>query len=1825
MICAGQQAMAQISFTQATFPVTSSGGFPGSVNGTFIKAADFNNDGWQDLAMVDIGGPLRVLLNTGNGLFAPQQSYQILPVSDGAVNMDLGDFNEDGNIDIVVSPNNAFAFGVGAGIFYGTSTGTFNPIVFPSAPVCQSIIVGDFNNDNHDDILSTYGSFGSVLLGDGAGNFTTNALPAGTTGINMSILDLNQDGNSDIIHHNSGGVWYSSLGDGNGLLALFTGITTGDTYAIAGDLNGDNIPDLISKNCCNIRVYAGLGDGSFQTTPFAAVVPANNIGQILDVKIDDINNDGNNDIIETHRASTGSSRTFVGVFLGDGAGNFGASTLVAASPPATFQDFTQFELADFNNDGKIDIAAMDRGSSIVHILTNSTPFPPTITSFTPTSGPIGTTVTITGTNFSTTPADNIVYFGATRATVTAATSTQLTVTVPTGATYQPITVQVAGLTAYSSNPFVVTFAGSGSIDACSFAPKVLMGTLSPGDQHRAALSDADGDGKIDLIVPDFDNSRISVYRNISSGIINSGSFAPKVDFTTATQPNSVAVGDIDGDGKPDLAVGSYSGNVVSVFRNISTSGTIAFAAKVDVSVGSFLTDCHIHDIDGDGKPEILITSFSVGLRVLRNTSTVGVIDASSFASAVTFATGSNPYRFSIGDLDGDNKPDVAVPDANANAVSVLRNTSSLGIISFASQVVLTTAAGSPPAGQGSTFSFIGDIDTDGKLDLAVVNYTHDVASIFRNTGSPGTLSFASQIDIAISDISPSPALSDLDGDGKIDLTYGGSSSISVMKNNSTPGNVSFASKIDFSTTYTHAVGVADINGDGRNDLVTHLYDVAVFENVVGTILSPTITSFTPSSGLIGTSVTITGTNFSTPFSNTVEFNGVPATITASTATSLTVTVPAGATTGPIEVTIGCNTITSIGNFSVGVIIPSITSFTPTSGPIGTTVTITGTNFDTTPANNIVYFGATRATVTAATSTQLTVTVPTGATYQPITVQVAGLTAHSNKPFVVTFAGGGTIDACSFAPKVDFVAGTNPFPVAVADFDGDGKVDVAVANRTTKTLLVYLNTSTIGSINAGTLSAPISKAILPGGDPFSVIPADLDGDGKIDLVVTNAQIASVSVYRNTSTVGSLSFDNSVSYAAGVDPLHSAIGDLDGDGKPEIAITNRFSNSISVYKNTSSTGGFNAGSFSAKVDFATGVQPYRIALSDFDGDGKPEIVATNSMSNSISVFRNTTTIGVINSASFAAKIDFATGAGPFGIAIADLDGDTKSDIIVANNVGGSISLLQNVSTGTISAGSFAAKVDFTVGPGPIDPEIADLDGDGNLDIAVANFSSNYISIFKNTGLTGTISTSSLAAKVDLTTGAAPAGVSIADIDGDGKSEILVANHNSNAVSIFQNPMGSILPPTITSFTPSFGPIGSSVTITGTNFITPFTNSVEFNGVPATITASTATTITVDVPAGATTGIIEVTIGCNTINSSTNFVVCSPPSAPVAIHNSGCSGTSILLGASGGSPGLYLWYPVSTGGTALPGEVNDSFTTPTLTSNTSYWVTITDGPCESPRTEVIATVIPLPAAPGVQPISEICPGSDVTLTATGGTAGQYRWYDGVTLLAGQVNSTYTVANLMSTKSFHVALYDGTCESAKTSISIILKNCTPPAITPAIATAFLEGTVTIDLCDLISDPEDDLDLSSLQAIGTLNSGAPFAIIGCTLSVNYVGIPFPGTDAITLRVCDLTGLCTEQVVSIELGGAIEVFNAISPNNDGKNDSFYIQYINILPETKNNKVRIFNRWGDLVWETENYDNIQRVFTGLTSSGKELPSGTYYYKLEFATDQKIRTGFISLQR
>ncbi|MDQ2658286.1 MAG: hypothetical protein M3Y60_12765, partial [Bacteroidota bacterium] len=170
----------------------------------------------------------------------------------------------------------------------------------------------------------------------------------------------------------------------------------------------------------------------------------------------------------------------------------------------------------------------------------------------------------------------------------------------------------------------------------------------------------------------------------------------------------------------------------------------------------------------------------------------------------------------------------------------------------------------------------------------------------------------------------------------------------------------------------------------------------------------------------------------------------------------------------------------------------------------------------------------------------------------------------------------------------------------------------------------------------------------------------------------------------------------------------------------------------------------------------------------------------------------------------------------------------------------------------------------------------------------------------------------------------------------------------------------------------------------------------------------------------------------SSSANLTVNALPAAPSVTGNSSCAAGSIALSASGGSAGQYRWYTVSTGGTPIAGQTNATYSTPVLAATTTYYVAINNGTCQSARTAVTATINTPPVAPGTTGRT-ICNGSTASLSASGGSAGQYRWYTastGGTAIAGQTGSTFTTPALSGTTTYYAAVNNGTCESTRTAV---------------------------------------------------------------------------------------------------------------------------------------------------------------------------------------------------
>jgi hypothetical protein len=284
-------------------------------------------------------------------------------------------------------------------------------------------------------------------------------------------------------------------------------------------------------------------------------------------------------------------------------------------------------------------------------------------------------------------------------------------------------------------------------------------------------------------------------------------------------------------------------------------------------------------------------------------------------------------------------------------------------------------------------------------------------------------------------------------------------------------------------------------------------------------------------------------------------------------------------------------------------------------------------------------------------------------------------------------------------------------VAIGDVNGDGKPDLVTANHSANTVSVLL-----GNGN-GTFGPKTDFAT--GSLPSSVAIDDLNGDGKPDLVTANHNASTASVLLGN---GDGTFGPKTDFMTGSGPFSLAIGDLNGDGKPDVAVATNGSSTVSVLL------GNGEGTFGSKTDFATGNVPYSVAIGDLNGDGKPDLAAANNSSSTVSVLLGN------GDGTFGPKTDFVIGSLPFSVAIADLNGDGKPDLAVANQGGssnytGRVSVLLGDGDGTFGANG--AKIGYATGNRPYSVAIGDLNGDSRPDLIAANFGSNTVSVLLNTG--------------------------------------------------------------------------------------------------------------------------------------------------------------------------------------------------------------------------------------------------------------------------------------------------------------------------------------------------------------------------------------------------------------------------------------------------------------------------------------------------------------
>jgi hypothetical protein len=702
------------------------------------------------------------------------------------------------------------------------------------------------------------------------------------------------------------------------------------------------------------------------------------------------------------------------------------------------------------------------------------------------------------------------------------------------------------------------------------------------------------------------------------------SFLTAPIYAVGVVPESVAVGDFNGDGIPDLAVANASSadgqGSVSVLLG---QGDGAFRAAQSYAGGSTPWAIAVGDFNGDGKVDLAVANNTVQ-------GTISILldnGDGTFQAPQSYAAGPEPVSLTVVDFNGDGVLDIAVANNDSSGtVSVL-----LGNGDGTFQTAQSYAVGDDP-----TSVAVADFNGDGKLDLAAVNFGTDAdlkgtVSILLGNGD-GTFQ-AAQNYLVGSFYPGAVAIADFNGDGKLDL---------AVANTGTPSNQGDSVCIllgngdgTFQAAQSYAVGgaptflaVGDFNADGFPDL-------AVTNSASGT-------------------VSILRGNGDGTFQDAQTY-------------------PTGS--GPVSLAVG--DFNRDGSTDLAVV-NSVFS--------GTVSILLGKGDGT--------FQDAQSYAAGYNSASVAVGDFNGDGIPDLVVANQGVPFKANGTVTVLLGNGdGT-----FRAGQSFAAGSNPFAMAVGDFNGNGILDLAVANPADGTVDILL-----GNGN-GTFQVPLSYAA--GGNPVSVAVGDFNGDGFLDLAVANNVLSNGTVSILLGN-GDGTFQAATVLSAGNGANSVAVGDFNGDGKLDI-VTTTFVNLPRIGVIESDVRVFlgnGDGTFQAAQVYSDGIPQARsVAVGDFNGDGMADLAVANQ--------DGTVTILLGNGdGSFGAAQTYATGLNAVSVSVRDFNRDGIPDLVVSNQLGVSV-LLGN------GDGTFQSAQSYGAGGNPVFVAVGDFNGDGYPDLAVAN---------------------------------------------------------------------------------------------------------------------------------------------------------------------------------------------------------------------------------------------------------------------------------------------------------------------------------------------------------------------------------------------------------------------------------------------------------------------------------------------------------------------------
>ena len=657
----------------------------------------------------------------------------------------------------------------------------------------------------------------------------------------------------------------------------------------------------------------------------------------------------------------------------------------------------------------------------------------------------------------------------------------------------------------------------------------------------------------------------------------------------------------------------------------------------------------------------------------------------------------------------------------------------------------------------------------------------------------------------------------------------------------------------------------------------YFFDTSDANFTITAVAGPAVTGISPTSGPAGTSVIITGSGF--VGATAVRFGGVDASFVVNSATQITATVPATALTG--DVTVANGNTASGGTFQVT---PVITAVNPAAGPVGATVVISGNSFG--GATKVSFNGieTTAFTLnTALSPNTITVTVPVGATSGPLLVYTAGGVSSGVAFTVQPFALAGIAPAPNAAKAQEYtnvvatlnaaanIANSTTAPLKVssrqfggrkagtttvrgntitfdpaANFKAGEEVQVSLTTAATSGAGAALGQAFVSQFTVRTrptsgLGAATSATV--GANPRGMATGDLNGDGFLDLVVANNNsggASTVSVLLNNGA-GAFPAAGTSTISTGIDPgaEHALLADLNNDAKLDLLVVcSGNGGRVDVLQ------GNGDGTFTVGTPLTVG-PPGTPALGDLNGDGNLDLVVANPYNNAgwAQIALGDGSLG------FTVSVYDGLANGPRGVALADLNGDGRLDLVAATyvggdgNVNGSVSIRRGTGTGSFLPATDATSQELSAS-GAWVVAVADFTGDGYPDVAVDRpyAASSPLSVWAGNASGSINATAITTSLVPFAGGGQAFWLSTGDVDGNGSIDLLapIANLNGGAVAVFKYAAGAFTGPTYLN------------TAGGSNNYTATLGDLNNDGaldlaVPTTLSTSTSIQVALSVPAG------------------------------------------------------------------------------------------------------------------------------------------------------------------------------------------------------------------------------------------------------------------------------------------------------------------------------------------------------------------------------------------